>query len=829
MSQLRHDINEIRRTLGIILMPGQVTELRAVVAVDPDWPKRTVPIISGYFDTDHLEDLAQAAAKIRAKGIYIVPNRVEPELLYRAINRARVLGPTDPTTSDNRIIRRLWLLIDADPRRPDSHISATDEEHEAALAMAQKIRAWLTDQGWPLPIYADSGNGGHLMYAVDLPPDDAGLIQRCLQALGGMFDDEAVKVDQTVFNQARIWKLYGTVACKGDDDPKRPHRLSRILEAPETREVVPVELLEALAGPATEPGKKSVAEQPRSNGHNNNGTFDVPAWLAAHGLTVKDEKPYQGGTRWRLDVCPYDPSHTDNSAVVIQGADGKIGASCSHDSCKWNWTALRAKLDPAYAAKKAGLVVVKGDSDAVPPSEMEVNLLTYETSDEGNAEAVYALHGQRFRFVREWGWLHYTGTHWSTEGAEAALGFAVVETLRERRDRAISAELEGLAKFCKTNKGRVQACIVMLEKHVIATTEEFDTEPLLLNAANGVVNLKTGELAPHSPEQRFTYCIPTPYDNEADYDEWLAFLHSITPSAEVALYLQEVVGYALTGETREECLWYIYGPSRSGKGTFCSALLRMMGHTLAVQIDFNTFVGQKGNPDAQNFALAPLKPARLVFASESGQYDMLANAKVKTVTGGDDVRCCFKGKDHFSYRPQFKIFLSSNERPKANPDDKAFWERAVKVVEFPHSFLGEEDKSLKYRLQSKENLKGVLRWAIEGAMRWAARPQEKGLQHPAEVVEATRRSRNELDTVQQWLDECCQSQEGSFAPNVKLRVSYENWCESHGHKPKGGSGLGRALAAKGFETDKKTPPGGTQVRGVLGLIITPEAQNDVAF
>jgi phage/plasmid-associated DNA primase len=114
-------------------------------------------------------------------------------------------------------------------------------------------------------------------------------------------------------------------------------------------------------------------------------------------------------------------------------------------------------------------------------------------------------------------------------------------------------------------------------------------------------------------------------------------------------------------------------------------------------------------------------------------------------------------------------------------------------------------------------------------MRWAARPQEKGLQHPAEVVEATRRSRNELDTVQQWLDECCQSQEGSFAPNVKLRVSYENWCESHGHKPKGGSGLGRALAAKGFETDKKTPPGGTQVRGVLGLIITPEAQNDVAF
>lgn len=184
MNQLRHDIDEIRRALSLIMLEGQVTELRAVGATDPDWKKRTDRVISGYFD--NMEALAQAAVKIQAKGIYIVPNRVEPELLFRATNRVRVLNPGDPpATADDKIIRRLWLLIDADPVRPDSYISATDLEHEIALDRAQSIRAWLAEQGWPLPYYGDSGNGGHLMYAVDLPTGDDGLIQRCLQALAG--------------------------------------------------------------------------------------------------------------------------------------------------------------------------------------------------------------------------------------------------------------------------------------------------------------------------------------------------------------------------------------------------------------------------------------------------------------------------------------------------------------------------------------------------------------------------------------------------------------------------------------------------------------------
>jgi hypothetical protein len=140
------------------------------------------------------------------------------------------------------------LPIDCDPVHP-SGISATDAEHVAGLARAREIRETLKAAGWPDPIEGDGGNSGHLLYPIDLPNDDESraLLQQCLQALAFRFDDEAVSVDQSNFNAGRLWKLYGTVARKGDDTSERPHRLSRIIEAPDVMIPVPVERLEALA------------------------------------------------------------------------------------------------------------------------------------------------------------------------------------------------------------------------------------------------------------------------------------------------------------------------------------------------------------------------------------------------------------------------------------------------------------------------------------------------------------------------------------------------------------------------------------------------------
>ena len=185
-------------------------------------------------------------------------------------------------------------------------------------------------------------------------------------------------------------------------------------------------------------------------------------------------------------------------------------------------------------------------------------------------------------------------------------------------------------------------------------------------------------------------------------------------------YLQMAVGYSLTGHTSEECLWYVFGPSRSGKGIFTEVMLALLGSPLAIEVDFATFTAKREG-DTQNFDLAPLKPTRLVITSKSNRYEVLNAGKIKQLTGGNYVRAAYKHRDLFTYRPQFKAWLVSNQPVNADVDDDALWYR-VKVLEFPNGHAGQEDKTLKPRMKAADTLRGVLRWAVEGAKRWYAAP-----------------------------------------------------------------------------------------------------------
>jgi len=216
------DVAEIQRALDLLLEPGQVAELRVL--------NTQQGTASGYF-TD-FDKLAQHAAHYsgKAPGVYVTLNPVNPDLLARANNRVKKYARE--TTADRDISKRRWFPIDFDAVRA-AGISSTDSEHELALDRARNCREWLGSQGWPEPIFADSGNGAHLLYRVDLPSDDNHLSERCLKALAAKFDDTAVSVDVGNYNPARIWKIYGTLVAKGDDVPERPHRISRLLDVPE--------------------------------------------------------------------------------------------------------------------------------------------------------------------------------------------------------------------------------------------------------------------------------------------------------------------------------------------------------------------------------------------------------------------------------------------------------------------------------------------------------------------------------------------------------------------------------------------------------------------
>jgi putative DNA primase/helicase len=634
----------------------------------------------------------------------------------------------------------------------------------------------------------------------------------------------------------RVLRVPGTLNCKSHLGPDYPTVSVIKADFACTYSLETLEALLPLEAPQPAPARRATTAytftdelKQAANNLDRLGSWrcdDYNSWLEV-GMALSELGPtgLQLWEDWSQRSPKHRPGECEPKWRSFAPSDGKTLASLTYwanqdDPRPMSSGNLALKPKPALRLVDPETGEIEEDVGDPP------NLLSFEASDAGNAEAVIALHGHRFRWVKPWGWLHYTGNHWSTEGADATLWATVVDTLRARRAEAAAQSgdnqtYEAIIKCSKPNTARVRACIAQLENAAVLERQpaDFDQRGELLNVANGVLDLRTGEIAGHSSGQYFTYCLSITYKEEADCSEWLDFLHEVVGGGrEVIDYLQEAVGYSLTGDTREECLFYIHGPTRSGKGTFTEALMKLLPPPLAVEVDFNTFAAHRGNPDAQNFALAPLKPSRMVFASESGRYQALNEAKVKAMTGGNDIRCAFKGKDHFSYRPLFKIWLSSNERPKGDVEDDAIWYR-LKVIEFPHSHAGKEDKTLKRRLQEPDALAGLLAWAVDGAKRWYGR--KSGLVTPAAIQAATDASRDELDEVQQWLDECTEPTNGCFVTNAVIQASYDNWCAANGHKPKGARMLGRALSKKGHEDGKKVlTTGGPQARGWKNLRVT---------
>lgn len=344
---------DIRAALGVLFStPDELHELRV-----PNTPKRTA---SGYFDD--LDALSRAAARLDrvASGVYVTLNPVLPALKARAANRT--VEYARYTTADRDVTRRRWLPVDLDARRP-AGISASDAEHDAALARSRAIHHWLREQGWPEPVLADSGNGAHLLFALDLPNDaDAlRLVSGSLAALDVLFSDGAVAVDLTTANAGRIWKLYGTSARKGENTPERPHRLSRLTHVPTTVGLVTAEQLALLSARRPQPLTK-----PGSNGSR---LFNLDAWVSRSGLAVGAASPWSGGPRkWVLD-CPWNREHRDACAFIVELHSGHIAAGCQHSSCAGrDWHALRDVVEPGWEGARASRAL--GASVQLQPPEI---------------------------------------------------------------------------------------------------------------------------------------------------------------------------------------------------------------------------------------------------------------------------------------------------------------------------------------------------------------------------------------------------------------------------------------------------------------------------
>jgi putative DNA primase/helicase len=289
---------------------------------------------------------------------------------------------------------------------------------------------------------------------------------------------------------------------------------------------------------------------------------------------------------------------------------------------------------------------------------------------------------------------------------------------------------------------------------------------------------------------------PGAYDPHAEAPRFQQFLREIFEGdEELVRFVQRLAGYTLTGSTRERCFAILWGRGRNGKSSLVEVLNHVMGN-YANTTDVETILTKRyagvGND------VAALKGARFVSAAEVEAGRQLAEAKIKNLTGSDTVSCRFLFGEPFKYRPQFKLWLSTNNKPEVKGADDAIWDR-IKLIPFRVRFEGKnQDTNLPAKLQKERD--GILTWMVAGCMGW----QENGLGSAEAVTEATEGYREEMDEMGEFLASRCVIREGATDIFKDVYEDYIQWASREGVDDLSRRSFSKALTDRGLTTKRGT-------------------------
>ena len=374
-----------------------------------------------------------------------------------------------------------------------------------------------------------------------------------------------------------------------------------------------------------------------------------------------------------------------------------------------------------------------------------------------------------WRYVSTWGrWLVWDGNRWRTEDTLAATDL-IRSVCRHAAVRADNPKVAAKLASAST-VGGVERLSRADRRHA-ATTDEWDADPWLLNTPGGVVDLKTGRQRPHDRADRMTKI--TTATPGGDCPIWRQFLDEVTGGdTELQSYLQRMVGYALTGSTREHALFFLYGTGANGKSVFVNTLATILGD-YATNAPMDTFMETR--TDRHPTDMAGLRGARFVAAIETKQGRRWAESKVKNLTGGDKISARFMRQDFFEFFPQFKLFVAGNHKPAIRNIDEAM-KRRLHLIPFTITVPPERrDKHLQQKLLAERD--GILAWAVQGCLDW----QRLGrLDPPQRVVEATEEYFEAEDALGRWLEECCVREPNAKSLTAELFNDWKQWAEAAG-------------------------------------------------
>lgn len=382
-------------------------------------------------------------------------------------------------------------------------------------------------------------------------------------------------------------------------------------------------------------------------------------------------------------------------------------------------------------------------------------------------------------------WLRWAGVVWRTDETL----FAVHEARAICREAAAACNTDRSVTLASAGTVAAVERLARADRRLAATVDQWDSDAWLLNTPGGVIDLRTGLCRPHRPRDYITKV--TAVAPGGDCPQFEAFLDRITAS-DVALqqYLQRVLGYGLTGITRDHAMFFAFGTGANGKSVLLETVADIFGsyHRTA---PMETFVASSS--DRHPTELAALQGARLVTATETEEGRHWAEAKIKAMTGGDTIAARFMRQDYFEFRPQFKMFVSGNHKPRLRSVDESI-RRRLNLIPFVVTIPeNERDKTLKEKLRAE--WPGILQWMIDGCREW----QRIGLAPPERVREATEDYLRAEDTVAEWIADCCSTAPCDQASSSELFASFEPWARAAGDPGWSQKRFSQALEGKRFE------------------------------
>lgn len=444
-----------------------------------------------------------------------------------------------------------------------------------------------------------------------------------------------------------------------------------------------------------------------------------------------------------------------------------------------------------------------GHGDDGTPAEALERVLDEAPSDYHHGRIVARALEGRACYVPAWGWMVWTGRRWERDeegdlvaawGAEA-LRDHYIELARATKDpKQQQVYLSTAAKVL--SRAKAAAALAFARAWLRASPDEFDQNPYLLNTANGTIDLRTGTLRSHDPRDRITKLIPLEYDPNAGAPTWQQFLQDVFQGDDDLIdFVHKAVGYSATGDVSEDCFFLCYGSGSNGKTTFLNAIRRALGdYAQAVPPDL--LVSRRERGDSHPAVLADLQGVRFAMAAETQEDRRLDEARAKMLTGRDPIKARHLHKSYFEFEPTHKIWLATNHLPVVRDTTEGMWRR-VRVVPFLAYFGPDRrDKGLPQKLEAEAP--GVLAWVVQGAVRWF----QEGLGEARAVSEATSRYRSEMDTLADWLQECCITDPAAITPFAALYDDYVAWCQEAKETPISKNAFGRKLGEKGFEAVK---------------------------